>query len=518
MRGGPLALWSTLCMGLGLACGPVETPRGELRINLATEPPSLDWTLATDGTSFLLLEQLMRGLTRMGPDLRPEPALATHWEVSHGGRVYTFHLRRGVRWSDGVPLDAAQFVYSWQRLLDPATAAEYAYFLYPVKNARAFNAGEIDDAALLGVRALDAHTLRVELEDPLVYFPSLTTFMVTFPGRRDLVERFGARWTEPEHVATLGAFRLEEWRHEYKVVLGANPEYYGPPPALRRVTGYMVDMDSTALVLFEQGLLDIVRLPALEIRRFRGRPEYRTRPLLRGYYYGFNTTRPPFDDVRVRRALAMAIDRSQFPVVLQGGEIPSGAWLPPGMPHYNPAIGLPFDPARARALLAEAGIDPAALAPIRVVYNTDQSHKLVAETVQAQWRKNLGLRVELENREWKVFLKELVTDTPPVYRLGWGADFPDPDNFMNLFTSSSANNHTGWSDARYDALIARAARESDSAVRQALYDDAQRILCEEQVPIIPFFVSALNLAVAPRVEGFELNAMDLYFLDRVKAN
>jgi oligopeptide transport system substrate-binding protein len=301
-------------------------------------------------------------------------------------------------------------------------------------------------------------------------------------------------------------------------VLGANPEYYGPPPSLRRVTGYMVDMDSTALVLFEQGLLDIVRLPALEIRRFRGRPEYRTRPLLRGYYYGFNTTRPPFDDVRVRRALAMAIDRRQFPVVLQGGEIPSGAWLPPGMPHYNPAIGLPFDPVRARALLAEAGIDPAALAPIRVVYNTDQRHKLVAETVQAQWRENLGLRVELENREWKVFLKELVSDTPPVYRLGWGADFPDPDNFMNLFTSSSANNHTGWSDPRYDALIARAARESDFARRQALYDDAQRILCEEQVPIIPFFVSALNLAVAPRIEGFEPNAMDLYFLDRVKAN
>ncbi len=168
MRRGWLALWSTLCTGLGLACGPVEAPRGELRINLATEPPSLDWTLATDGTSFLLLEQLMRGLTRMGPDLRPEPALATHWEISDGGRVYTFHLRRGVRWSDGVPLDASQFVYSWRRLLDPATAAEYAYFLYPVKNARAFNAGEIDDPGSLGVRALDAHTLRVELENPLV--------------------------------------------------------------------------------------------------------------------------------------------------------------------------------------------------------------------------------------------------------------------------------------------------------------------------------------------------------------
>lgn len=505
--------------GLGLACGRAGgAVEGELRINLATEPPSLDWTLATDATSFLLLEQLMRGLTRMSPDLRPQPALATHWEVSEDGRVYTFHLRPDVRWSDGVPLEAGQFVYGWRRLLDPKTAAEYAYFLYPVKNARAFNAGEIDDPEAVGVHALDAHTLRVELEAPLVYFPSLTTFMVTFPGRRDLVERWGPRWTEPEHLATLGAFRLEEWRHEYKIVLGANPAYYGAPPPLRRVTGYMIDMESTALVLFEQGLLDIVRLPALEIRRYRERPEYRTRPQLRGYYYGFNTAKPPFDDVRVRRALAMAIDRSRFPAVLQGGEIPSGAWLPPGMPYYNPAIGLPFDPARARALLAEAGVDPATLPPIRVVYNTDQSHKLVAETVQAQWSEHLGLRVELENREWKVFLKELVNDTPDVYRLGWGADFPDPDNFMNLFTKASANNHTGWADPRYDALIERAARARDPAERQALYDEAQRILCEEQVPIVPFFVSALNMAVAPRVQGFELNAMDIYFLDRVSVN
>lgn len=500
---------------MGPACGGAEPPAGELRINLATEPPSLDWTLATDGTSFLVLEQLMRGLTRMGPDLRPEPALATHWDVSDGGRVYTFHLRRDVRWSDGVPLDAEQFVYSWRRLVDPATAAEYAYFLYPVRNARALNAGELDDPNRLGVRALDAHTLRVELEAPLVYFPSLTTFMVTFPGRRDLVERHGSRWTEPEHLATLGAFRLEEWRHEYKIVLAANPEYYGPAPALERVTGYMVDMESTALVLFEQGLLDVVRLPALEIRSYRERAEYRTRPLLRGYYYGFNTREPPFDDVRVRRALAMAIDRSRFPRVLQGGEVPSSSWLPPGMPHHNMEIGLAFDPERARALLAEAGVDAAALPPVRIVYNTDQSHKLVAETVQAQWGEHLGLRVELENREWKVFLKEVVNDPPPVFRLGWGADFPDPDNFMNLFTSTSANNHTGWGDPRYDALIERAARERDPAARQALYDEAQRILCEEQVPIVPFFVSALNMAVSPRVQGFELNAMDIWFLDRV---
>lgn len=511
---GATALFA-LCVVL-LSCGRgMVPPRDHLRINLATEPPSLDWVLATDSTSFLLLEQLMRGLTRMGPDLRPEPALARSWTVSEDGTVYTFELRRDVLWSDGVPLEAEQFVYSWRRLLAPQTAAEYAYFLYPVKNARALNSGELDDPAQLGVVAVDRHTLRVELEAPLVYFPSLTTFMVTFPGRADLVERHGGTWTEPENFATLGAFVLEEWRHEYKVVLRRNPRYYGPAPALERITGYMVNQDSTALVLFEQGLLDIVKIPALEIRRYRERPEYRTRAMLRGYYYGFNTAKPPFDDVRVRKAFAMAIDRSEFPRVLQGGELPAGYWLPPGMPHHNPEIGLPFDPQRALALLAEAGIDPAELPPIRVAYNTDQTNKLVAESVQAQWKKNLGLTVELANKEWKVFLKELSTDPPPIYRLGWGADFPDPDNFMNLFTTTSANNHTNWGDPRYDALIAEAAQELDTVRRQVLYDRAQRILCEEQVPIVPLFVTSLNLAVAQRVKGFVPNAMDIYFLDAV---
>jgi oligopeptide transport system substrate-binding protein len=257
-----------------------------------------------------------------------------------------------------------------------------------------------------------------------------------------------------------------------------------------------------------------VRLPPLEIRRYRDRPSYRNLGLLRGYYYGFNTREPPFDDPRVRRAFAMAIDRSEFPRVLQGGEQPTGSWLPPGMPYSNSEIGLGFDPQAARALLDEVGFDTSER--VRVVYNTDQRHKLVAESVQAQWRRNLGVDVELVNREWKVFLKELVTSPAPVFRLGWGADYPDPHNFMNLFTTDSANNHTGWSNPRYDALVEQASSERDVARRQALYDEAQRILCEQDVPIVPFFVAPLNLAVAERVRGFEPNAMDIFFFDRVR--
>jgi oligopeptide transport system substrate-binding protein len=515
-RGWSLARLAAACgLAGGLACGTGPPLEGTLRINLGTEPPTLDWTRATDAVSITIIEQIMRGLTRLGPDLRPVPALAERWDVSPDGRTYTFHLRRDVRWTDGVPLHAEQFVWAWRRLLDPATAAEYAYFLFPVRGARAFNAGDERDPERVGVRALDPHTLEVELEAPLVYFPSITTFMVTFPGRRDLVERHGDGWTEPGAIQTLGPFRLDGWQHEYRITLVANPTFYGAPPRLERVVGYMVGAESTALVLFEQRLLDIVRLPPLEIRRYVDRPEYRRRAALRGYYYGFNVREPPFDDPRVRRAFSMAIDRSAFPKLLKGGEVPATCWIPPGMPHHDPTIGLRFDPAGARRLLARAGVDPAALGPVRVVYNTLETHKLVGEMIQEQWREHLGVEVELENREWKVFLKELRLDPPPVFRLGWGADYPDPDNFMSLFTGASANNNTGWADARYDALVAEAAREASPERRQSLYDEAQRILCEDEVPIAPLFVQSINLAVAPRVHGFEPNAMDILFLDRV---
>jgi oligopeptide transport system substrate-binding protein len=512
-RIGPMFL-AAVCL---CACGPgaLHPPERELRINLETEPPTLDWNLATDGVSIIVIQSLMRGLTRLDDQLLPQPDLAERWDVSADGRSYTFHIRPGVRWSDGAPLTAQQFVDSWQRLLTPATAAEYAYSLFGVRGARDFNAGKSRDFASVGIRAPDAQTLVVELEAPLVYFPALVNFMVTFPLRKDLVEKYGEHWTDPGNLVSLGPFVLEEWRHEYRLTLRANPTYWAGRPPLDRIRAYMVGEGSTALVLWEQGQLDLVRIPPLEIRRYESRGEHRRQALLRGYYYGFNTRLPPFDDARVRRAFALAIDRARFPAILRGGEQPWPSWIPPAMPDANPKLGLAFDPERARAILKEAGIDPQSLPPIKIVYNSDQTHKLVAETVQSEWREHLGVRVELENREWKVFLKELQTQPPQVFRLGWGADFPDPDNFMNLFTSYSENNHTGWVNPRYDELVQRAAREPDLARRQSLYDEAQRLLCEEDVPIVPLFVTASNFAVARRVHGFVPSPMDLFFFERV---
>jgi oligopeptide transport system substrate-binding protein len=504
---------------LGAACAPSPPPRPSavLRLALASEPPTLDWTLASDGVSITVIENLMEGLTEYDDRLQPRPAAASRWDLSPDGRTYTFHLRDDVRWSDGRPVTAADYEYAWKRLLDPKTAAEYAYFLYDVVNARDYNTGRITDAGRIGVRALNATTLRVDLNRPVAYFPSLTTFTVTFPLRRDLLERYGARWTDPGRLVTNGPFTLAEWRHEYRVILRARPDYRQGKPAVDEVHFFVINDRSTALSLYETGDLDLTVLPPEAIPFYEQSPDVVRVPLLRGYYYGFNVTAPPFHDRRVRQAFARAIDKSEFPHILKGGELPANSWIPAGMFAANPDIGLTYDPAAARALLAEAGYPGGnGFPPVTATYDTSPVNTLIAENLQAQWKRSLGVTVALENQEWKVYLKRLQTLAPPLYRLGWGADYPDPDNFMALFTSQSGNNYTGWGNARYDDLIARAASMPDPDRRRQLYDEAQRMLTEEDVPIIPLFVVTLNYLVKPSVHGLQLNAMELLHLKTVR--
>jgi oligopeptide transport system substrate-binding protein len=270
------------------------------------------------------------------------------------------------------------------------------------------------------------------------------------------------------------------------------------------------------LTLYETGDLDFVSLPPIAIPSYRKHPEYVRAPFLRGYYYGFNIEKNPFDDPRVRRAFSLAVDRKEFPVILKGGEIPATSWIPPGMFGYNASIGLPFDPGKARGLLREAGYpDGKEFPPVTAAFNSAPENQLIAENLQEQWKRNLGVAVSLDNQDWKVYLKNLTTDAPPLFRLGWGADYPDPDNFMNLFTLESGNNHTRWANPRYDRIIAEASMERDPKRRQALYDEAQRILTEEDVPIIPLFVAAQNRLIKPYVKGLELNPMDNLYLKNV---
>jgi len=512
-----LILCATALWVLASARPPHPSDESTFRMTLSNEPPTLDWNLATDSVSFDVLINLMEGLTEYDEHLRPRPAVARSWEVSSDGRTYLFHLREDARWSDGKPVTAGDFEYSWKRLLDPKTAAEYAYFLYDIEGAEDYNTGKTDRPESVGVRALDNRTLQVRLRKPIVFFPSIVTFMVTYPMRRDIVEKFGERWTEPGSIVTDGPFVLDEWRHEYKLSLRPNPYYYGTRPALDRVVMFVVNETTTALTLYETGDLEMATLPPEAMSVYRGKPEYFTAPILRGYYYGFNVLKPPFTDPRVRRAFSMAIDRKEFPAILKRGEIPASFWVPPGMPYFNSAIGLPFDPDTARGLLAEAGFPGGRGFPaVTASFNTSPENSLIAENLQAQWKRNLGIQVLLDNQEWKVYLKRLQTDPPPLFRLGWGADYPDPDNFLNLFTSTSGNNRTRWKNNRYDELIRSAAADPNPLRRQKAYDEAQRILLEEDAAIMPLFVATQNWVIKPYVRGLRINALELLELKNVR--
>jgi len=515
---GSLALPLLFLLTFFTACSSSEmSDEGRVfRLAISAEPPTLDGSLATDSISVNVLTNLMEGLAQYDAQLTPQPAIARDWDISPDGKVYRFHLRDDVYWSDGQPVVAGDFEYSWKRLLNPETAAQYAYFLFDLENAFEYNSGKLKDPEHVGVRALDDRTLEVRLKKPAVYFPSLTTFMVTFPQRKDLIERHGKHWTDPDKMVVTGPFTLKEWHHEYKLVLKANPHYYGKAPNVDTVYLYVVEEKTTALTLYETGELDMVELPPVAIPHYQDHPEYSNMPQLRGYYYGFNTQKDPFNDARVRRAFALSINRSRIPVILKGGELPTASWIPKGMFAHNESIGLHFDPEKARQLLADAGFPNGKGFPkVTAMYNTGDVNRLIAEYLQAQWKEHLGVTIEFDSQEWKVFLDRLQNDTPAMFRLGWGADFPDPDNFMNLFLSSSGNNRLHWENPEYDALVARGAAIRNPEQRQKIYDSAQRLLTEKDAVMIPLFVSAMNLLVKPYVKGFEMNAMELLYIKKI---
>jgi oligopeptide transport system substrate-binding protein len=518
------ALVLLICSGLLLAgCkSSSKTAAGNhIRVNLGTEPPSLDWSLATDHVSFNVIANLMVGLTEFDRNLKPAPVIAKSWDIQDGGKRIVFHLRDDVKWSDGKAVRAQDFEYSWKRLLNPKTASQYAYILFDIAGAQDYAEGKSKDPSSIGVKAENDHTLIVNLRIPASYFLAITTFEVTYPQRQDVIENHGSRWTEPENIVTNGPFRLVSWKHENQIELHANANYFLGKPALERVTMFMVSEKTTALAMYEQGNLDFMdesySIPTLDKPRLAKQPGYKEVPQLRGEYYGFAIDRKPFDNPKLRRAFAHAIDREVIPKILLGGKTPATSWIPPGMLAHNPKIGLAFNPEQARRMLAEAGYaDGKGLPPIVLGYNTKEDNKLVAEAIQSMWQKHLNVIVKVENQEWKVYLKKLQNDPYVVHRAGWGADYPDPDNFMKLFTSNSGNNHGRWKNATFDKLLDQAAQEQDNTKRAQMYDEAQKILTETDAAIAPLYWRSEATMLSPKFNGLEYNSMARMDLRHVK--
>lgn len=516
-----------LVAGLGLSCTKKDKAdynlslSETLRINLTTEPPTLDWIKSTDTTSAQVQENIMEGLVQFDyedPELKLLPALATEWSPSEKGRVWTFTLRQGVKWTDGQDFTGQQIVDGWERLLNPKTAAEYAYFLYGVKNARKYNEGKLTDFSQVGVKATADGKFVVELEEPMAYFPNLLTHHSTFPIRKDVIEKAGDRWTEPENIQTLGPFRLKIWEHDKALVLERNESYYGEKPALKNVVGYMITEMSTAQNLFDSGKMDVLtQLPATELRALKKRPEYKEKGVLTIYYYGFNVKKKPLDNPKVRKAISHAIDRSEITQLLAAGFIPLTSWVPPGMFGYEAERGINFDVAKAQKLLDEAGYkDRSQFPKLVLAFNTNENHQRIAENVQAQLKRNLGIDVEIKNEEWKVYLNTLKSDPPHIYRLGWQADYPDPDNFMTLMTSYSENNHTHWVNKEFDQVVEKAAVQLSREDRKKLYSKAQAILTEVDVPVVPIYAGVNHLLIANRVKNFPVNSLGRFPLKKVQ--
>ena len=503
----------------GLGCTKKSTkhehglnPAETLRINLRQEPPSLDWSKSTDTTSALIEYNIMEGLTEYNledPELGLIPALATEWTSNKDASEWTFKIRENVKWTDGQVLTAQHFVDGWERLLKPATASEYAYFLYSVKGAREFNEGKTKDFSTVGVKAVDANTLKVTLKAPKSYFPYLLTHHSTYPIRMDVVKKHGDQWTDPANIVSLGAYKLAKWEHDNIIVMERNDEYYGGPAKTKYILGYMINEDSTALNLFEAGKIDVLdTLPSREMAQLSKRPEYRKVPTLGIFYFGFNTEKPPFDNTKVRKAISMAIDREQITNLLAGGQEPLSSWVPKGMFGHDSDAGVKYDPSSAQKMLDEAGFkDRTKFPKIQISFNTNEDHARVVENVQAQLKKNLGITVEVINSEWKTYLKNVQTNPANIFRLGWLADYPDPDNFLNLMTSYSENNHTRWGDKEYDKLIEKATAITDKEKRKELYKKAQNILVEKDVPVVPIYSMVGQYFVSERVKNFPINPM-----------
>jgi len=497
-----------LCVGMP-ARGAEEQV---FRINNMVEPESLDPGVVTGVPEHRILSNLFEGLTTADPkDLSPRPGMAATWTVSKDGLVYTFKLR-SARWTDGKPVTAHDFVYAWERVLNPKMGAKYAQQLFYLKNGEEYNRGRITDFTQVGAKALDDRTLQVTLRCPTAYFLDLTSFYTLYPVPRWAIEAHGKDWVKPGKIVSNGPFRLVRWVPQEELVLEKNPGHWDAARVkLQRVVFLPTEDGNTAHKQFLAGESDWVpQVPTAQIEAARTRAEFYVTPYLGTYFFRFNVTKSPTNDARVRKALSLAVDRESLTrYVTRAGQIPTSTFVPAGMRGYEGVRGLGFDTAAARKLLAEAGYpDGKGFPKLELLYNTNELHKVVTQAVQQMWKDSLGIHVDLANVEWKVYLARQSSLDYQIARAGWIGDYVDPNTFLDMWVSGGGNNETGWSSKRYDDLIARAAcRIVNLKERMRTLQEAEQILVED-APILPLFTYVNTGMLGRRVAGWYPNILD----------
>ena len=520
----------------------------EVTYNLGTEPATIDPALSQGIPEANILLQVFDGLTRIDAKNMPQPAIAKSWTISKDRKTYLFTLRDAY-WTNGTPVTAYDFEYAWKRALTPELAAAYAYQLYYIYGGQAFNtsiksgtkyyvqavdakgnpltkkeggkdvpvpnmAKEIDPSKNVGVRALNAKTLKVYLESPTVYFLNLTAFPTLMPVCKAVVSTNDKWASDPTNFVTNGPFKLTQWSHNDKMVFVKNPTYWDKNNVkLTKITYLMVEDESTALSMYESGQLDAAAaVPLSELPKLVASGDAKIFPYLGTYYCMVNVTKKPFNDVRVRKALNLAINRTAITQsITKGGQIPALAWVPYGIADALPGsdfrtVGGTFfkddDIATAKALLAQAGYPNGKGFPaFTFLYNISEANKTIAEAIQGMWKKNLGITCTLRSEELGVYRADRSALNYDVGRANWIGDYMDPNTFLDMWVTGSGTNITGWSNKSFDALIAKAKVTVDPKARMATLHAAEKILMTD-MPILPIYYYTNPVLLSKHIKNF----------------
>ncbi len=523
----PLLGFAAWLLFSSFGCGKKERPtiiaarNGILLFNNGTEPKGLDPHIVTGVPENHIISALLEGLIayHLDDDSKPEPGVAERWEPSENFKIWTFFLRQNSLWSNGDPVRAQDFVYSFKRMLSPNLGAEYADMLYIIEGGEAYNRGEITDFEQVGVKAIDDKTLRVTLVGPTPYYLSMLKHYSWFPVHPATIEKFGniddrvSLWSRPENFVGNGAFVLSEWKVNQIIRVTKSPTYWDREMMkLNEIRFFPIENPNTDETTFLAGQAhntNTIPVEKIPYHKENNPQLIHLEPYHGVYFYRLNTTRPPLDDIRVRMALNLSVDRPLLvEQVTRGGQRPAYGYTPDGMSGYSTPQPLSYDVEKAKALLAEAGFpNGEGFPPMDILINTSENHKKIGEAIQEMWRKNLNIPITISNQEWKVYLDAQTNLQYDISRSGWIADFTDPITFLDMYTTGNGNNDTGWSNPKYDRLINRAKQANSPEEHFTALENAEKLLLTE-VPIVPIYWYTRVYLLDPIVKNWNPKLLD----------
>lgn len=502
----------------GKSTSSATTDKHTLHVGVSGEPGSLDPHFVSGTWENYIVGDLFLGLLTEAADGTAIAGAAESWDINEDGTTYTFHLRRDGRWSDGKPVTAEDFVFAFRRILDPMLAAKYANILYSVKNAEALNSGKLKGMEKLGIKAIDKYTLQITLENPTPYFLVQLTHYTAFPLPKHVVEEFGKEWSKPQNMVSNGAYKLAEWKSQtYIKAVKSETFYDAGNVAIEEVYYYPTEDRSAALKRFRAGELDTnndIPLEQFEWLKKNMSDELHVYPRLGIYYYAINQRQERFQDKRVRKALALTVDREMLTdKVVTTGVTPAYSFVPP-VENYSYAEldfkALPKEEriAKAKKLLQEAGYTEENPLKLQISYNTSENHKKIAVAIAAMW-KAIGIDVSLLNSEVAVHYNEMEAGNFDISRVGWIADYPDAQNFLMLLQYPNTLNYGAYHNEKYNEKMEQAAHTVDLKKRAAIMKEAEQMALDDYAVIPIYYYVSKNL-VHKNIEGWKPNSTDIH--------